>query len=160
MEPRLKFRGSPSQALRASALQPTPWPDTYISQWTYSASGSNRCPSAQKHTPLTRCPAHFLLEGVRARVLYPNPPCPGPSLMRGRGGRRSSEPQIPTQVGEQQCPDGSLICPIGHFWGLGSLRGREQESLHPHQGQISCCKQNFLPEGWSLTGPWRRNCPF
>lgn len=34
-------------------LSHTPIPGTYTSQCTYSASGSSRCPSTHKHTPLT-----------------------------------------------------------------------------------------------------------
>lgn len=38
-----------------------------------------------------------------------------------RHGREGS--LAPTQVGEQQCPQGTLVCLIGHFWGAGGLEG-------------------------------------
>lgn len=76
--------------------------------------------------------------------------------MGADGGRRTGEPQTPTQVGEQQGPQGALICFIGHFWGLGSLAGREWVSCYPHQGWTSCCTQTFFLESRNLRELWRR----
>ena len=44
-------------------LTHSPTPGTHTSQCKYSASGSSRCPSAHKHTPLTvgtAAPSHIL----------------------------------------------------------------------------------------------------
>lgn len=74
----------------------------------------------------------------RAAALHPAPP-PAPSPPALAPGLST-----PTQVGEQQCPQGALVCLVRHLWRLGSLMGRERGSRHPHQGQTSCDKQRFL----------------
>lgn len=62
---------------------------------------------------------------TNCRAPLPFPPGPAPA------------PQTPTQVGEQQCPHGALVCLIGHLWGLRSLVERQQGRCHPQVNRPS-----------------------